>query len=52
MQTFSHPKGGANVSARQMIGAVLMGLLAGVGFATLFVHVLTGECIPWTERRS
>jgi hypothetical protein len=35
-----------------VIGAVLIGLLAGIGIATLFVHVLTGECIPWTERPS
>jgi hypothetical protein len=34
------------VSARQVIGAVVIGLLTGVGFATLFVYVLTGECIP------
>jgi hypothetical protein len=38
--------GGADVSTRQAIGAVVVGLLTGVGFAALFVYVLTGECIP------
>jgi hypothetical protein len=30
----------------QIIPAVIPGSLAGVGFATLFVHALTGVCIP------
>jgi hypothetical protein len=30
----------------QIILAVILGALASVGFATLFVHVLTGICIP------
>jgi hypothetical protein len=34
------------VSAREVIGAVVVGFLAGVGFATLFAYLLTGECIP------
>jgi hypothetical protein len=34
------------MSAREVIGAVIMGLLAGLGFATLFVHFVAGGCIP------
>jgi len=34
------------VSARQFIGVLVMGTLAGIGFATLFIHVMTGGCIP------
>jgi len=28
------------------VGVLIGGVLAGLGFATLFVHVLTGGCIP------
>jgi hypothetical protein len=34
------------VSGWQMIVAIVVGVLIGVGFATLFVYDLTGQCIP------
>jgi len=34
------------MSAKDVIGVVLLGLLAGIGFATLFVHFVAGGCIP------
>jgi hypothetical protein len=34
------------VSGRQVILAVVVGVLIGVGFATLFVYALTGKCTP------
>jgi len=42
----SDAEGGANVSARQFIGVLITGTLTGMGFATLFIHVMTGGCIP------
>ncbi len=33
------------MSAREVIGALIFGLLAGMGFATLFVHFVAGGCI-------
>jgi len=34
------------MSAKEVIGVVIFGLLAGIGFATLFVHFVAGGCIP------
>jgi len=34
------------MSVREFIGALIIGALAGLGFATLFVHFMTEECIP------
>jgi hypothetical protein len=34
------------MSVKEVIGIVIYGLLAGVGFATLFVHFMAGGCIP------
>ena len=42
----SDAEGGANVSARQFIEVLISGTLTGMGFATLFIHVMTGGCIP------
>lgn len=34
------------MSARELLGIATAGLLAGIGFATLFIHFMTGGCIP------
>lgn len=35
------------MSAKEVIGIVLLSLMAGIGFATLFVHFVGGGgCIP------
>jgi hypothetical protein len=34
------------MSAKHVIGATILGFLAGIGFATLFVYFMTGACVP------
>jgi len=34
------------MSAAAVVGVAILALLAGVGLATLFVHLVTGGCIP------
>jgi hypothetical protein len=34
------------MNARDVMGVIIVGLLAGLGFATLFVHFVAGGCIP------